>query len=75
MEFLRSPGEISTVFLILTIGFYVFLFWRSQLDSEFRYQTNRRKNENQPNRSIYRRRVGDRKPFEDDADDDHATTH
>lgn len=31
MESLRSPLEISTMFFILSVGFYIFLFWRSQL--------------------------------------------
>lgn len=31
MESLRSPLEITTLFFILSIGFYVFLFWRSQV--------------------------------------------
>jgi len=76
--------EITTLFLVLSIGFYVFLFWRSQLESKKVPQHNRRRSDN-PSRPHPRRRASDRggmetlvlnQLFEDDESDTrHVTNH
>jgi hypothetical protein len=42
MEQFQSPNEISTLFLVLSISAYVFMFWRSQMPVKPAFQ-NRRK--------------------------------
>lgn len=53
--------EITTLFLVLSIGFYVLLFWRSQMQSKKVELQNRRR----VNQSTHpRRRVSDRGDLE-----------
>jgi hypothetical protein len=52
--------EITTLFLVLSIGFYVFLFWRSQLQAKSYSRTDRRKT-GVPKPQLHpRRRLSDR---------------
>lgn len=59
----RSPMEITTLFLVLSIGFYVYLFWRSQIQATV--QPNRRKDSTRKPHIHPRRRTSDRHPVED----------
>ncbi len=83
VEQFKSPMEITTLFLVLTIGFYVFLFWRSQIQARTYSRPNRRKSGPRP--QIHpRRRSSDRNQvedlvvnqlFEDEEKDRTATNH
>ncbi len=86
METLRSPVEIMTLFFILSIGFYIFLFWRSQVAERRLEQELERMRIKRPSIPIATgRRLGDDRPisentfsriFEGDKEDgDQFTTH
>ncbi len=86
METLRSPLEITTLFFVLSIGFYVFLFWRSQVAEKRLEQELEKMRIKRPSHPIATgRRLGDDRPisentfsriFEADKEDgDQFTTH
>lgn len=85
MESLRSPLEISTLFFALSIGFYIFLYWRSQVAErriEREIQALKPKRPSQPVMTARRmsesRALGEitiSRVFDRDEDHDQYTTH
>ena len=83
MEQLRSPMEITTLVLVFTIGLYVFLYWRSQIEAKMQLQKANRRKVNLPSR--HKRRVSDRGDVEllvlnhlfenEDSSEHHKTSH
>lgn len=81
MDQLRSPMEITTLFLVFSIGVYVLIFWRSQLQAKQAVSRDRRRT-HRPQHP--RRRVSDRGDlenmvlnhlFEDDERERHHVTN
>ncbi len=83
MEQFNSPMELTTLVLVLSIGLYVLLYWRSQTEAKLQFQKPNRRKTDQP--SVHKRRVTDRADVEnlvlnhlfenEDTDTRHTTTH
>lgn len=63
LEHFRSPLELTTLFLVLSIGLYVVIFWRSQIEAK-RPRVPERRKSHRPLNAHPRRRVSDRGSLE-----------